>query len=292
MGADLRREWPRLRELLTRAEQLSGRDIAGPMFAGPQERLHDPVVTQLAMFTLSVSLAELLAAEGLRPTVVAGHSLGEYAALVTAGWIDADDALAAVAERAAAMADCCASHDGAMTAVIGLAPDVLEELCVGIEGVAVLANRNSPKQSVVAGEPSSVHRLVQSALSGGARAAIPLPVSGAFHSPLMAAAEQRLAPVIARLPLRIGDVPFVSSISGELVDDVEDYRRSLAGQITAPVRWDRVMTTLQSGGVDAFVEVGPGRAIRGLLRHLDRGIVSHGCDSLRACQELTGRRAA
>lgn len=292
MGADPQREWPRLRELLARAEQLSGRDIAGPMFGGPPQRLHNTVVTQLAIFTLSVSLAELLAAKGLRPAVVAGHSLGEYAALVTAGWLEVDDALAAVAERAAAMDDCCASHDGAMTAVLGLAPDALEQLCADVEGVAVLANRNSPKQSVVAGEPASVHRLVQSALSGGARAAIPLPVSGAFHSPLMAAAEQRLAPVIAQLPLRIGEVPFVSSITGELVDDVEDYRRSLAGQITAPVRWDRVMTTLQSCNIDAFVEVGPGRAIRGLLRHVDRGIVSHGCDSIGACQELTGRRAA
>jgi [acyl-carrier-protein] S-malonyltransferase len=292
MGADLQREWPRLGELLTRAEQLTGRDLAGPMFAGPQEHLNDTVVTQLTIFTLSVSLAELLAARGIRPTVVAGHSLGEYAALVSAGWLDIDDAICTVAERAAAMAECCAAHDGAMIAVVGLAPDALEELCVDVEGVAVLANRNSPKQSVVAGEPASVDRLVQTALAGGARAAIPLSVSGAFHSPMMAAAEQRLAPIIAQLPLRVGEVPFVSSITGELVDDVEDYRRSLAGQITAPVRWDRVMTTLQSCGVDAFVEVGPGRAIRGLLRHVDRGIVSHGCDGLRACQALADRRAA
>jgi [acyl-carrier-protein] S-malonyltransferase len=292
MGSDLRGEWPRLGELLARAERLTGRDVSGPMFAGPQETLNDTVAAQLAIFSLSVSVAELLVASDIVPTVVAGHSLGEYAALVSAGWLHVDDALAAVAERAAAMAACCAAHDGAMAAIVGLAPEKLDELCVHDKAIVVVANHNSPKQSVIAGEPGGVDRVSRAALDRGARAAIPLPVGGAFHSPLMAAAEARLAPFIERLALRVGGVPFVSSITGQLVDDVESYRRALSSQITSPVRWARVMTTLQAHDVDVFVEVGPGHALRGLLRHVDRKIIAHPCDGLQACRALAARGAA
>jgi [acyl-carrier-protein] S-malonyltransferase len=292
MGADLLGHSPRLRGLITRAEELTGRDLAGPMLTGPQARLNDTVAAQLAIFALSLSLAELLTARGIHPAVVAGHSLGEYAALVSAGWLDIDDALGAVAERALAMAACCAAHDGAMAAILGLAPETIEQLCRDDPGIVVLANRNGPNQSVISGEPGSVGRVADAAIAHGALRAIGLPVTGAFHSPLMLEAEQRLAPVIARLRLRAGGPALVSSITGEVVDDVEDYRRALAGQITGPVIWDRATTTIRERGVDVFVEVGAGHTLAGLLRRVDRRIVSRSCDGLASCLALACRGAA
>lgn len=292
MGADVLRHSPRLRELLARGAQLTGHDVCATMLEGPEERLNDTIVTQVAIFSLSVALTELLASEGVRPALVAGHSLGEYAALVAAGCLDADVALDAVAARAAAMAASCAAHEGAMCAVVGLAPEFVDELCSDAAGVVVLANHNSSRQTVVAGEPAAVDGVAHAARAAGASGVVALPVSGAFHSPFMAAAEQRLAPIVAQLPLRAGHVPFVSSITGELVDDIESYRRSLAHQITGPVHWDRAMRTMSARGIETFVEVGPGRALRGLLRQFDREIVSFGCDSRTECSDLSARKAA
>jgi [acyl-carrier-protein] S-malonyltransferase len=291
MGADLTALRSFLR-LVRRAEELTGRDIARAMLVGPRERLEDTVTTQLAVLIHSVTLAELLRLEGIRPAVVAGHSLGEFSALVAGGWLDVDDALDAVARRAEAMAACCEAADGTMSAVIGLSPDELERVRVSTRSDAVIANRNSPKQSVVAGAPHAVEQLGAAALRCGATAVIPLRVSGAFHSPLMVGAQQAFASVVSDLPLRAGEVPLVSSVTGELVVNVQTYRRRLSEQIASPVRWDRAITTLRTVWSPSFIEVGPGKALRGLLRHVDRSIAVAAIDSATAVGELAGLDAA
>lgn len=287
MGADLRTASPLLDRMLRRAEHLTGQDIAGAMLRGPEERLTDTVATQLSVFALSVALTEAVVERGIRPIAVAGHSLGEYAALVAGGWLDLDDALIAVARRAEAMRACCARTDGAMAAVLGLAPEVLEGIATSAGGGAVVANANSPRQSVLSGSADAVQRLGALALEHGASAVIPLTVDGAFHSPLMAAAEEKLAPLVAELPLRCGDVPMISSISGEPVTDPEVYRDLLARQITSSVRWASVMEQLRALPSDGFLEIGPGKVLRGLFRHLDRRIPVTGCASFADCLSLT-----
>ena len=219
MGTDLAvASDPAFVRLVRRAEDVTGADLSRAMLAGPKERLDDTVATQLSVFIVSVALAERLAACGVRPDVVAGHSLGEWSALVAGGWVDADEALDAVARRAQAMAAACAAAAGAMSAVLGMAPDVLEGVRAEIGAAAVVANRNSPKQSVVAGAPAAVDALCAAALGRGASHVIPLSVAGAFHSPLMASAQAAFAPVVDGLALRRGAVPLVSSVTGALYD--------------------------------------------------------------------------
>ncbi|MEW9532360.1 ACP S-malonyltransferase [Microbispora sp. NPDC049125] len=291
MGADLHATAPLLDRLLRRAEELTGQDIAGAMLTGPQERLTDTVATQLSVFALSVSLAEALVERGVRPVAVAGHSLGEYAALVTGGWLDVDDALTTVARRAEAMRACCAETEGAMSAVLGLPPEVTTEIAASSGGEAVVANANSPRQSVISGTGDAVRHLSSVALERGAKAVVPLEVDGAFHSPLMTPAETRLAPLVAELPLRRGDVPLISGISGDIVTDPEAYRALLARQITSTVRWSKVMERLRALPAGAFLEVGPGQVLRGLFRHADRRTPVTCCGSYAEVVSLTGASA-
>lgn len=287
MGTDMRAETPLLDRILHRAEELTGQDVATAMFTGPKERLTDTVAAQLSVFALSIALADLLARRGLRPAAVAGHSLGEYSALVAGGWLDLDDALTAVARRAAAMRDCCAETEGTMTAVLGLPPQVVADVVAGVGGDAVIANANSPRQTVVSGTKEAVREAGFTALQRGARAIVPLDVDGAFHSPLMAVAERRLGPVIAELPLRRGDVPLISSVNGDLVTDPEAYRALLTRQITSTVDWTGVMNRLTALPVEGCIEVGPGKVLRGLFRHVDRRAPITCCGSYADVRSLT-----
>lgn len=296
MGADLLAADPTYRRLLADASRLSGLDLTAPLHAlgdadgAATEAGRLTVTTQLSVFALSVALGRSLLAGGRWPSLVAGHSLGEFSALAVAGWLSLDDALELVAARAAAMARCCASQDGAMTAVIGLAPDTLEPALHGTG--AVLANVNSRRQSVVSGPRPAVELAAERARAAGAATIVPLPVAGAFHSPLMAQAQTEFAARIGAVRLVRGDIPLVSGVTGELVDDLADYRRALAQQITAPVRWLDVMAVIDAhgeagpGGAEQVVEVGPGSVLRGLFRQFNRRRPVLTCGSWADCRGL------
>ncbi|MET8630113.1 ACP S-malonyltransferase [Kitasatospora sp. NPDC004669] len=277
MGADLYERSPFFGQVLRRAGAMVGQDIEEAVLVGPAERLTETVPTQLSVLALSCALTAELDLLGLAPAVVAGHSLGEYSALVAGGWLDLDDALVVVANRAAEMADCCVATPGAMAAVLGMDPATVRTAAAEMSGTVVVANANSPRQSVVSGESGAVRLLSGVLLERGAKAVIPLEVHGAFHSPLMAQAEHRLAPLIADLPLHAGHTPLISSMTGRLVTDLDSYRRLLARQIAAPVEWVGVMETLRAEAVDTCIEVGPGTVLRGLLRQFDRKAVSASC---------------
>jgi [acyl-carrier-protein] S-malonyltransferase len=286
MGVDLIAADSPLTRLLRRVEQLTGHRLEDAMLLGPEERLNETVTTQLSVFVLSVALAEALAERGVRPSLVAGHSLGEFSALVVGGWLDVDAAIVAVAARAEAMTACCSEIPGAMSAVIGVPAETIDVLAARLGVAAAIANYNSPRQSVIAGEREAVEALGRATLAAGAAAVIPLSVAGAFHSPLMTPAKITFAPVVASIPLRLGEVPLISSVTGATVTDLDAYRIMLAEQITAPVRWNAVMGVLRDAGVLALTEVGPGRALRGLFRHVDRSLRVRSCDGLAACEEL------
>jgi [acyl-carrier-protein] S-malonyltransferase len=311
MGTDLYGSGGTYRRLIERASQLSGTDLAEALdlaaAPGPGGIQHPGAAgidglgdsfsplgtqeTQLSVLALSIALAEVLSGYGLRPDVVAGHSLGEFSALVAGGWLDADEALSFVAARARAMAECCSAHDGTMTAVLGLAPSVVDDLVARTAGAVVVANRNSPKQSVLSGRAVAVRRIAEASRTAGATAVIDLPVAGAFHSPLMSAAQAALAGLVDALSLRTGHTALISSIDGMPVTDVERYRATLQRQVCAPVEWQTVMQSLRTGGVGTIVEVGPGRVLRGLFRQFDRALPIASCQTARQCRDLAASRS-
>jgi [acyl-carrier-protein] S-malonyltransferase len=284
MGSDLAQHDGRYRRLMAEASRLSGVDLTRSLRAVPEDGAPlSTVATQLSVFALSVSLGRTLLEGGLCPGVVAGHSLGELSALVVGGWLDVDAGLELVAARARAMDLCCIATDGAMIAVAGLDETRLREAVDGTG--AGIANVNSPRQIVLSGRTGAVAAAARRALAAGATMAVDLPVAGAFHSPLMAAAELELVEHIERLPLRRGGIPLISSVTGRYVEDLGAYRRSLAGQITAPVRWVDVMRLIAAEPGDV-VEVGPGAVLRGLFRQLDRRRTVVTCGDLQDCASL------
>jgi len=309
MGADLIGPASTYGRLLERAGQLSGTDLVVALgltargrdgstnaasaadadtnsdASGAQPQF-TTVETQLSVLALSVSLVVELSQRGLEAAVVAGHSLGEFSALVAGGWLDADDALEFVAARAAAMAECCTPGTSAMAAVVGMPQELLEELVAPSEGTVVVANRNSTRQSVISGTTEAVRQVSKAAKESGASAVLELPVAGAFHSPLMAQAQDRLIGLVGALSLRPGRVPLVSSVTGELVTDLGQYRDALTHQVCAPVEWLAVMKQIRALGVSTVVEVGPGRVLRSLFRQLDRRWPTVGCECAQDCRRF------
>lgn len=273
MGQGLYLSSPYLRRAVAEIFETTGVDLTGPLLDGPIE---GTIITQLGIFVVSVALAEHLAERGHRPALVAGHSLGEFSALVAGGWLSLRAGSVAVAERAAAMHECCTATEGAMFAILGLPVQTVADLCAEVPG-AVLANMNAPTQTVVSGTRTAVGEVATRALAHGAADAVQLNVAGAFHSPLMLPAALTFRRVAQELPLRRGHVPLVSSVTAQPVDDLDAYRQVLAAQITDPVRWEQTVRALIARGCTSYLEVGPGRALRGLVRRIDRSLTVESC---------------
>lgn len=280
MSADLSQN-PRFAELVAESERVSDLPLGALMASGPASDLQHTLAAQLSVFVVSVALAQELLDRGGRPVAVAGHSLGEYSALVAGGWLDTGSALAAVVARARAMDRCCAETDGTMAAVVGLDVLDLETIVASTSTAIVIASRNSAEQAVISGPTEDVQAVGAAARAAGARAVLPLRVAGAFHSELMREAESEYAAVVRDLPLVAGQVPLVSGMTGGLVSDPEEYRGRLAVQITTPVLWREAMSTVRPMAT-SIVEVGPGQALRSLLRGQTQPKIA-GCTSLAEC---------
>lgn len=257
---------------LTEAEHATGMDLTGLMTTGDQATIADPHVAQLLVFVTSSIMLAQLDEDGVEPAMVAGHSLGEYTALMAAGCLDREVALQLVAERGRAMAEQARQHPGTMGAVVGLPAATVEQLCADAarHGTVVIANRNSARQLVVSGTTAAVEAVLAAAQAAGAIRARRLPVGGAYHSPLMEPAEHRLAAALVQAPLRPPRTPFISSVTGQRVTDIEAYRAQLQRQVTSPVCWYETVRTLTGLGATQFVEVGPGRVLSGLGREIAR----------------------
>ncbi|MFI8889308.1 ACP S-malonyltransferase [Streptomyces paradoxus] len=298
MGADLMHVRPRLTEVFKHVEAVTGRPVIEPMVHGPEDRLRETRTAQLVLFTFGAAMTRALAAEGVVPQLVAGHSLGEFTALVAGGWLDLDEAAATVVQRADAMARCCHERTGAMAAVIGTDPDEVARVLARHPGrrddgrprTVVIANYNSPRQTVISGDAAIVEEIGESIRTESIAVVQPLSVAGAFHSPLMGSAQDTLMATIAGLPLRRGHTPMVSSVTGGLVTDLEHYRDALAHQITAPVHWTRTARRILGHRPQRIVEVGPGTTLRSLIRKIDRGQEIHPCGSTNELRAVTGTR--
>lgn len=274
MAADLHTAYDGTRALFARADEVLGFALSDLCFNGPEERLGQTVVTQPAVFVHSVAAFQLLEQQDLQPVVVAGHSLGEYSALVAAGALDFEAGLELVKHRSRFMQEAGDAQPGAMAALIGLEDADVVALCARAAdaGTVVAANFNAPGQVVVSGEKAAVARLGELAREAGVKRFVELAVSGAFHSPLMQPAAEQMRALLEAAPIRAPRVPVITNVSAAAIEDPEILRGDLIKQITHSVRWTESMTTLAEMGVARAIEVGPGAVLKGLMRRITREV--------------------
>ena len=266
MGKDLYDNVSAAKKLFEQANEILGFRITDIMFAGTDEELKQTQVTQPAVFLHSVVMAQAL---GVQPDAVAGHSLGEFSALVVAGALSFEDGLKLVSKRAQAMQAACEAQPGTMAAVLGLEDAAVEALCASTEGVVVAANYNCPGQLVISGAIEAVEAACEKAKAAGARRARRLPVGGAFHSPLMEPARKELEQAIAEAPFRTPMCPIYQNVDAKPYTDPAALRTPLIAQLTAPVRWTYIVRNMLADGVTEFTELGPGTVLQGLIRKVD-----------------------
>lgn len=263
MGKDLYDNNAEVRAMMERANEILGFRLTDIMFAGTAEELKQTKVTQPAVFLHSVAMAKALDA---KPDAVAGHSLGEFSALVVSGALSFEDGLRLVSKRAQAMQACCEAVEGGMAAVLSLTDEVVEAICAETEGVVVAANYNCPGQLVISGEKRAVEAACVKAKEAGARRALPLPVGGAFHSPLMEPAREELEKAIAEAAFQTPACPIYQNVDAKPHTDPEEIKQNLIAQLTAPVRWTQIVRAMLADGVDAITELGPGTVLQGLVK--------------------------
>ena len=269
MGKDLYTNVPAAKELFEKANEILGFRITDIMFEGTDEELKQTFVTQPAVFLHSVIMAKALGEE-FKPDMVAGHSLGEFSALVAAGALDFEDGLRLVAKRAAAMQQACEAQPSTMAAVLGLDDKVVEDICAEVDGVVVAANYNCPGQLVISGSIEAVDAACERLKAAGARRALRLPVGGAFHSPLMEPAKVELQAAIEAAPFKTPICPVYQNVDAKPYTDPEQIKANLIAQLTAPVRWTYIVQNMLADGADSFVELGPGAVLQGLIKKVSR----------------------
>ena len=270
MGRAIAEEFPPARAAYDEASEAVGFDVAKLCFEGSIEELTRTELQQPALVATSIACLRAVKTLGIEPDYVIGHSVGEYSALAAADAISTGEAVVLVRERGEAMAEAAREKPGAMAAVLGLDDAVIEDLCQAIEGVWV-ANYNCPGQVVVSGESAAVDRLIAEAAARGARKAVKLRISGAFHSPLVARAAERLKPALAKATWHNPSPPFMSTVTAKL-EDAQRIGTLLVEQLTAPVRFTQAVRGLVKDGAGMFVEIGPGQVLSGLLRRCDRSL--------------------
>jgi [acyl-carrier-protein] S-malonyltransferase len=271
MGQDLYENSEEAKVLFERANEILGFNIKDMMFSGTAEELKQTKVTQPAIFLHSVILAKAIG-EDFKPEAVAGHSLGEFSALVAAGAMSFEDGLRLVSQRAQAMQKACELKPSTMAAVLGLEDDVVENICKDIEGIVVAANYNCPGQLVISGEVEAIEKACEAMKEAGARRALVLPVGGAFHSPLMEPAREELAAAIAGTEFKAPSCPIYQNVTASAITDPTEIKENLIAQLTAPVKWTQTVKQMLADGVTSFTEVGPGKVLQGLVKKVDRSI--------------------
>ena len=257
------------KELLEKANDILGFRITDIMFEGTPDDLKATRVTQPAIFLHSVVLAKCY--EGFRPDMVAGHSLGEFSALAAAGAISFEDALRLVYIRATQMQLCCEKVPGTMAAIVGLPDEKVEEICSSCEGIVIPANYNCGGQVVISGEKTAVEQACEKAKAEGAKRALPLAVSGAFHSPLMEPARVELGKAIEETTIVTPVCPIYQNVSAQAVTDPQTIKKNLLAQLTSPVRWTQSVRNMLADGADYFMEIGPGTVLQGLVKRISAG---------------------
>lgn len=284
MGRDIAEAVPAAMDVYRRGSAACGLDLAHLCFEADAEELYDTSVQQPALVATSLAMLAAVRSLGIEPDVVVGHSVGEFAALAAAQAIGDEEAIGLVRERGLAMAEAAAAHPGSMAAILGLEDEVVEQLCRRILGVWP-ANYNCPGQIVISGENPAVDECCAAAEEEGARRTVKLKVSGAFHSPLVARAADRLRPAVERIKFQEPVAPFMSTVTARL-EDASRMGPLLVDQLTAPVRFTQAAGALVRDGVRTFVEVGPGNVLSGLVKRIDRSVKTISVNNLAALEKL------
>lgn len=266
MGKELYESRKDIKDLMESANDILGFDILSIMFNGTEEDLKKTKVTQPAIFIHS--LAAVKAVDTIGAGMVAGHSLGEFSALVANGTLSFKDGLELVYQRALAMQEACDANPSSMAAVLGLEDEKVEEICAQIEGIVVPANYNCPGQLVISGETAAVEKACEALKAAGAKRALLLPVNGAFHSPLMKPAQDKLAKAIENTKFNKPIIPIYQNITTTAVEDPEEIKKNLIAQLTGPVKWTQTVRNMIADGAESFVEVGPGKTLQGLIKKI------------------------
>ena len=271
MGKDLYEKYPQAKEMFEKADSILGFKITDIMFAGSDEDLKQTKVTQPAVFLHSVIWAACL--PDFKPDMVAGHSLGEFSALVANKALAFEDALVLVSKRANAMQKACEKSPSTMAAIIGLPDEKIEEICAGVSGeVVVPANYNSPGQLVISGSMKGIEEACEKCKAAGAKRALPLKVGGAFHSPLMEPARVELSAAIAATKFSAPICPVYQNVDAQPYTDPEKIKANLIAQLTSPVRWTKIVQNMHADGATRFIEVGPGKVLQGLVGKIVPGV--------------------
>lgn len=268
MGLDLYEGYPQAQELFETANELLGFSITDIMFEGTVEDLKQTKVTQPAIFLHSVILSKVLG-DSFTPDMVAGHSLGEFSALVANGALSFEDGLKLVSQRALAMQKACELQPSTMAAVLGLDDEIVEKICGEIDGIVVPANYNCPGQLVISGEVDAINTACEKLKEAGARRALVLPVGGAFHSPLMEPAREELAAAIAETTFNEPACAVYQNVPTIAVTTSKEIKENLIAQLTAPVKWTQSIKNMVLDGAQSFIEVGPGKVLQGMVRKID-----------------------
>lgn len=280
MGKDLYDNNPLAKQLFDKANEILGFNITDIMFAGTDEQLKETKVTQPAVFLHSV-ISALCLGDAFKPDMVAGHSLGEFSALVACGALSFEDGLKLVAARANAMQKACEKNPGTMAAIIALPDETIEEICAEVskEGkVVVAANYNCPGQLVISGDKEAITEACEKLKAAGAKRALPLMVGGAFHSPLMQPAKEELQTAIEQTKFAEPSCPVYQNVDAKPHTNPSEIQANLIAQLTSPVRWTKSVQNMIADGADEFIECGPGKALRGMIGRIDRSVNAHGIE--------------
>ncbi len=269
MGKDLYDSSAAAKELFDQANEHLGFSITDIMFSGTDQELKQTKVTQPAIFLHSVILAKTIG-NAFKPDMVAGHSLGEFSALVANNCLDFSDALKLVHARALAMQKACEAKPSTMAAILGLEDNIVEDICSEIEGIVVAANYNCPGQLVISGEVDAINLACESLTNAGARRALVLPVGGAFHSPLMEPAKFELEEAIKATTFNTPSCPVYQNVTASAVSNPAEIQKNLIAQLTAPVKWTQTMQQMIADGASEVIECGPGKVLQGLFKKIDR----------------------
>ena len=288
MGLDLKENSEKARRYFEISNEIMECDIQSIIFDGPEEKLKRTEYTQPAIYIVSAIMGYLLIDKGLKPDALAGHSLGEYSALSIGGVFDFPTGLKLVKFRSENMAEAGKKEKGSMAAIVGLDDNSVQKVCSSYDGTGtvVAANYNSPGQVVISGSPDAIQWAMSASKKAGARMAVELNVSGAFHSPLMSSARENLAEMINSLEISDSTFPVYTNVDAKPVTRNKDIKDSLIRQLESPVQWTKTILAMKKNGIKSFFEVGPGRVLQGLNKRIDRSISSKGIDSIKQLEQI------
>ncbi len=269
MGISVLEAFEETEKIFKKATELAGYDMLSLCREGPLEKLSRTRYTQPALYTVEAAITDVLKTRGIKPSIVAGHSLGEFCAWYTAGAYSFEDGFMIVSERGRLMDSADPDGNGSMSAVIGLDYDVVSEVCDSVDGTVVVANRNSPLQIVISGEKHAIAKASEILNERGAKRVIPLQVSGAFHSPMMESVKEGFASVIEDITVSDAQIPVYSNVSALPVTEADEIKNAMIHQLTSPVRWTETIYNMIDDGVEKAYEVGPGNVLAGLVKRTD-----------------------